>query len=86
MTEHFINLAVMVGLIIFDFVAIFTTGIGGVSFGQFLCFILSAGAAFGGVYLGVKIMRLLAENVGFNGFAYYCWGMALFTIFLYLMI
>lgn len=83
-TTLLINLAVMVGLIIFDFVAIFTTGIGGVSFGQFLCFILSAGAAFGGVYLGVKIMRLLAENVGFNGFAYYCWGAALLAVILYI--
>lgn len=83
-TALLMNLAVMAGLIIFDFVSMFTVGLGGVSFGQFLCFLLAAGAAFGGVYLGVKIMRVLAENIGFNGFAYYCWGSALLAVILYI--
>ena len=40
---------------------------------------------FGGVLLGIKIMRSLAANSGFSAFAYYCWGGALFTFVLNLM-
>lgn len=83
-TALLMNLAVMAGLIIFDFVSMFTVGLGSVSFGQFLCFLLAAGAAFGGVFLAVKVMRVLAENIGFNGFAYYCWGAALLAVILYI--
>ena len=75
-----------VGLIIFDIVAIAAVGIGSISFGVFLCYLLAAGAAFGGVLLGVKIMRLIAENIGYAVFGLYSWSAALFAVFLYLTI
>lgn len=79
------NMAVTVALIVYDIIGIFTGSIGTLSFGMLLGCILAAAASFGGVKLGVKIMRNLAVNNGFNVFSYYCWGAALFTFILNLM-
>ena len=51
------------------------------------CFGLRAAAvtAFASAYLAVRILRYLAEEKGFGSFAYYNWGMALFTLVLTLM-
>ena len=77
---------VTIGLIIFDIVAIATVGIGSISFGVFLCYLLAAAAAFGGVLAAVKFMRFVSQNIGFAVFGLYCWSAALFAIFLYLTI
>lgn len=58
----------------------------GISFGYILHYLLTTLSAFAGAYFGIIFMRFLAVKAGFSGFAYYCWGMALFSIFLYLMI
>lgn len=79
------SIAVTVGLIVYDVMAIFSGGIGTMSFSILLTYILSAVAAFGGVMIGIKIMRNLAANSGFGIFGYYCWGLALFTFILNLM-
>lgn len=82
-----LNIAMTVGLILFDIIAIVTgAGLGTLSFGVFFSYILSAAAAFGGTFLGIKIMRKMASTVGFGGFAYYCWGAALFSFILFLTI
>ena len=46
---------------------------------------VSAGAAFGGAMLGIKLMRHLAQERGFSAFGVYCWGLALFTFILNLI-
>lgn len=79
------NMAVTLGLIVYDVIAIVSGTLGVLSFGIVMEYILAAAAAFGGVLLGVKIMRNLAANSGFAPFAYYCWGGALFTFILNLM-
>lgn len=85
-TALLLSIPVTVGLILFDIIAIATAGIGTLSFGLFMCYILAAAAAFGGVLLGVKIMRSLSANIGFAVFGLYCWSAALFTLVLYLTI
>ncbi len=85
-TALLMNMPVTLGLIIFDFVGIFSTGVGAVSFGLFLCYILAGAAAFLGTWLGVKAMRALAVNTGFAGFAYYSWGAALLAMIFYITI
>lgn len=58
----------------------------GISLGHVLYYLLTALSAFAGAYFGIIFMRFLAVKAGFSGFSYYCWGMALFTFFLYLTI
>ena len=50
-----------------------------------LCGITVLVAAFGAGYLGIYFLRFLAYKAGYSGFAYYCWGAALFTLLLYLI-
>ena len=79
------NMAVTAVLIIFDVLAIVAGGIGVFSFGSLLCCILSAAAAFLGTTVAIRVMRALAAENGYAPFAYYCWGVALFTFLLNLL-
>lgn len=78
-------LAVQPVLICFDVYGIVSIGTA-ISVGWFFRYFLAAAAAFCGAFLAVKLVRFLAVRVGFSGFSYYCWGLALFTFALYLMI
>ncbi len=42
-------------------------------------------SSFGASWFSVYLVRFLAVRVGFGGIAYYCWGLALFTLILYLI-
>ncbi len=75
-------LAIFVGLDIF---ALFSVGFGAMSFARFLGIVISAIAAFIGGYLGVLIVRNLSARTGFSGFAFYSWGLAIFSFILYLI-
>ena len=79
------NLAISVGLIVMDVIGLVSNGIGYLTFGIIVSYLLSAVAAFLGTTLGIKLMRKLAVSSGYAGFAYYCWGVALFTFILNLM-
>ena len=59
--------------------------IGMLSFSMFVSYILAAVAAFGTATLGIKVMRGLASDTGYSCFAYYCWGLALFTFIMNLL-
>lgn len=79
------NMGVVTGLIVFDIIGIIGGGAGVLSFMIILSYLLAAVTAFCGAMLGIKIMRAMAANIGFTPFAYYCWGLALFTFILNLM-
>lgn len=79
------HLAVTAALIVFDILAIISGGIEVLNFGIFLSYLLSAAAAFLGTTVAVRIMRMLAAEKGYASFAYYCWGVALFTFLLNLL-
>ena len=74
----------MVGRIIYNVFALIAAGMGGVSFLTLVGYILAGAAAFGTALLALRLLRRLAAERGFAVFAYYCWGMALFTFILYL--
>ncbi len=78
------NMGVMLGMILMDFVGIFSVGMDVDGFMGFLQSCAAAAAAFGGCMLGIRIMKKLAQKAGFGIFAYYCWGAALFSFILYL--
>ena len=79
-----LHLAVTAGMIVLDVIAMWTYGISSITFGAIVCCILAAGAAFSGVFLGIKAMRMLAVNIGFSVFAFYSLGVALFSFILFL--
>lgn len=61
---------------------------GGVAFsGSLLLFAILAGLlAAAGVVLALKLMKFLIDNTGLTGFAYYNWGLALFSFILFLTV
>ena len=79
------NMAISAGLAFLDILGIAANGLGVLSFMILIRYILSAGAAFGGCLLGIKIMRYLAAERGYSLFGVYCWGLALFTFILNLI-
>lgn len=78
------NIPVNVGFLVYDIMDLVAVGLGGLGFVDILMCLLSAVLTFLGGWLGVRIMRKLAGNSGFGIFAFYSWGMALFTFILYL--
>ena len=79
------SLVSLLGFIVFDVMAIVSIGLSGLSFTVLLGYLLSAAGAFVSVMIGIRFMRGLAANTGFNIFACYCWGLALFTFIMNLM-
>ena len=80
------RMALTVCLIGFDFAAVFAAGLSSLTGLALLTYLTAAAAAFGGTYLGIRIMRLLAVNIGFSLFALYSFGAALISFVLYLMV
>lgn len=81
-----IHIPVTIGLIVFDLIAVITQGLSGLSFFTVLSYIVSAVTAFGGVYLGMRIIRSLVKNNSVALFSYYSLGAALFAFILFLNI
>ena len=79
------DLALCVGLVVIDVMEVVKIGLYGLNFGIVFQCILAGVAGFAGSYLGIRFMRNLAENRDFSIFAYYCWGLSLFTFVMNLM-
>ena len=80
------NMAVSAGLEFLDILAIASNGIEALSFLILVRYIFSAAAAFCGTMLGIRLMRRLAAGHGYSLFGVYCWGLALFTFILNLIV
>lgn len=68
-------------LLVFDFAALFAAK---VAFS--LAYVLYGAVAFGSAWLAISLIRFFVGKYNFSGFAYYSWGVALFTFVLYLII
>ena len=79
-----LTMILMAGKLVFDVLAIVSAGLAGLSFLSLVSYILAGLSAFGGAYLAIRILRRMAKGRGFGVFAFYCWGLALFTFILYL--
>lgn len=79
------NLGIWTGLIVFDFLDVIKLGVYGISFGIILHCIIGGITAFGGAYMGIRVMKSIARDKDYTIFSYYCWGLALFTFVLNLM-
>lgn len=72
-------------LILLDFIGIFTIGVGTITFAAFGGYILSMVFAFCGAYLAIYMLKVLINRTDYTGFAYYDFGLALFTFVMYLI-
>ena len=80
------NMFLTAGLVVYDIMAIIKNNMDILSFLIIIRYLLTALAAFGGTMLGIKILRHFANNQGYSLFGVYCWGMALFTFILNLVV
>lgn len=76
----------LVGMLCVDLISILFGGFTGFSFLRFCGCILAAVASFGGGVGAILMMRFLAVKTSFSGFAFYGWGLGLFSFILYLMV
>ena len=53
--------------------------------GAILVGLMVAAAAFGGAVVAIYFMRFLAVKLDFGGFAFYCWGLTVFSFIYYLI-
>lgn len=81
-----LSIPALILMCLFDFVLIFTSGMGSISFIIVCGYILSAVTAYLGAYLSIIFIRFLSVHSGYTGFAYYSWGTALFAMILYLIV
>jgi undecaprenyl pyrophosphate phosphatase UppP len=51
-----------------------------------LGYLLAVGLSFVAGYLTITLLRYFAAKMEFSGFAYYSWGLALFTLLIYLIV
>ena len=71
-------------LIAAELVASVTGGLAVTGLTVLYCFTAAAASFLSGSW-GIVLLRFLAVKAGYSGFAYYCWGMALFSLILYLI-
>lgn len=79
------NMVLTIGLIVYDVIGLISNGMGTLSFGIVIQYLLTMATAFSGTMFGIRIMRNLAANQGYALFGVYCWGLSLFTFILNLM-
>ena len=76
----------MLGLMVNDVLGLISNGLEALTFLLIVQYLLIALISFGGAMLGVRLMRRMAANYGFSLFGVYCWGLALFTFILNLVV
>ena len=79
------NMGILGGKVIYDVLDIISASIGGLSILVIIYYLLAAAASFAAAFVAIRILRYLADSNGYAPFAYYSWGLALFTFVLSLM-
>lgn len=81
-----LSIPALVMLTFLDFIAIFTVGVGTLTLALFAGYLISMLSAFAGTYMAVTVIRKLVTHSDLGGFAYYDFGLALFSFILYLIV
>ena len=79
------NMFVCAGYVVYDIMDMFTTGLSNVIFSELVLYILAGICSFGAATLSIRVIRAIASEVGLSVFAFYCWGIALFTFIINLV-
>lgn len=80
-----LNMVLTAGYVVYDLLGIIDNGLGVITIGILLRYLISAISAFAGTMLGIGVLRKVFENQGLSVFGVYCWGVALFMFILNLM-
>lgn len=81
-----VKLFFLIGLMVYDVLAIITDGLGGLTVMLLIQYIFTAALSFGASMFAIRLLRWLAPEHGFHTFGVYCWGLALFTFILNLVV
>lgn len=79
------NIFVSAGYVVHDVMDMFATGLSNVIFGEFVLYLLAGVASFCAATLCIRVIRAIAAEAGLSVFAFYCWGIALFTFIINLV-
>lgn len=90
--RHALNWALLLTIpaitvfMLIDIIGIASVGIGAISVSFIAGCIGAAIAAFAGSYMSILLIQFLIVRFDLSGFSYYCWGIAMLSFILYLMI
>lgn len=81
-----VKLFFLIGLMVYDVLAIITGGLGGLTVMLLVQYLFTGLLSFGASMFAIRLLRRLAPEHGFHTFGVYCWGLALFTFILNLVV
>ena len=81
-----VKLFFLMGLMVYDVLAIITDGLGGLTVMLLVQYLFTGLLSFGASMFAIRLLRRLAPEHGFHTFGVYCWGLALFTFILNLVV
>ena len=81
-----VKLFFLIGLMVYDVLAIITDGLGGLTVMLLAQYLFTGLLSFGASMSAIRLLRRLAPEHGFHTFGVYCWGLALFTFILNLVV
>lgn len=81
-----VKLFFLIGLMVYDVLAIITDGLGGLTVMLMVQYLFTGLLSFGASMFAIRLLRRLAPEHGFHTFGVYCWGLALFTFILNLVV
>lgn len=90
--NHALNWALILSIpalavfVLFDIVALAGVGAGAASVSLLVSCLAAAVAAFAGSYICIYLIQFLIVRFDLSGFSYYCWGIAMLSFILYLII
>lgn len=81
-----VKLFFLIGLMVYDVLAIITDGLGELTVMLLAQYLFTGLLSFGASMFAIRLLRRLAPEHGFHTFGVYCWGLALFTFILNLVV
>ena len=81
-----VKLFFLIGLMVYDVLAIITDGLGGLTVMLLAQYLFTGLLSFGASMFAIRLLRRLAPEHGFHTFGVSCWGLALFTFILNLVV
>ena len=81
-----VKLFFLMGLMVYDLLAIITDGLGGLTVMLLVQYLFTGLLSFGASMFAIRLLRKSAPEHGFHTFGVYCWGLALFTFILNLVV